>query len=88
MVVGESEVSFLSCPGAPVFLLAACGSLVGFGILSVEAFECSSQVNPSYFEGVPLSNQKFMFDVPFDATRNVAKSKVKCLSKSEGMEYS
>ena len=54
--------------------LLACGGLVGFGILSIEAFDCSSQVNPSYLEGVPLSDKEFVFDVPFDATRNVAKS--------------
>ena len=56
------------------FLLAACGSLVRFSILPIEAFECSSQVDPSYFEGVPLSDQEFVFDVPFNATRNVAES--------------
>ena len=29
-----------------------------------------------------------MFDVPFNTARNVAESQVKCLLKSEGMEYS
>ena len=48
--------------------------MVRFGILSVETFECSPQVNPSYFEGIPLSDQEFVFDVPLNATRNVAES--------------
>ena len=63
-------------------LLATGGGLVGFGIFLIELFGCSSQVNPSYFESVPLSDQEFVFDVSFDATRNVAKSQVKRLSKS------
>ena len=57
------------------------GSLVWFGIFSVEAFECLSQTNPSYFKGVPLSDQKFVFDVPFNAARNVAELQVKHLLK-------
>ena len=38
------------------FLLTACGGLVSFGVLPIEAFECLSQVNPGYFKGVPLSD--------------------------------
>ena len=53
-------------------LLLIHRDLVGFGIFSLEAFDCSSQVDPSYFEGVPLSDQEFVFDVPFNAARNVA----------------
>ena len=68
-------------------LLTTRGSLARFGIFSIEMFECLSQVNPSGFEGVPLSDQEFVFGVPLDATRDVAKSQVKCLSKSEGVEY-
>ena len=83
------KVGCCSCHvGGLQFLLATRGTLIGFGIFSIEAFECPSQVNPSYFEGVPLSNQEFVFDVPFDAARNVAESQVKRLSKSEGVEYS
>ena len=46
------------------------------------------QVDPSYFKGVPLSDQKFVFDVSFDAAHNVAKLQVKRLSKSQLVEYS
>ena len=61
--------------------------MVWFGVFSVEAFECLSQTNPSYFKGVPLSDQKFVFDVSLNAAHNVAESKVSCLSKSEGVKY-
>ena len=59
-----------------------CGSLVRFGAFSVEAFKRLSQVNPGYFEGVPLSDEKLVFNIPFDATRDVAKTQMKCLSES------
>ena len=48
--------------------------MVGFGVLPIKVFEGLSQTDPSYFEGVPLSDQKLVFDVPFDAARNVAES--------------
>ena len=65
-----------------------CRSLVRFGIFSIETFDRVPQVNPSYFKGAPLSNQEFVFDISFDATRDVAKSQVKRLSKSQLVEYS
>ena len=73
-VVEESTVLLLWHQRAPAFLLVTCGGLIQFGTFPVKAFECFSQVNPSYFKGVPLSNQKFMFNVSLDATRNVAES--------------
>ena len=47
-----------------------------------KSFEGFFQKNPSYFQGVPLSDQKLMFSISFDATRDVAKSEVKHLSES------
>ena len=79
MAVGES-MAILWCQATPAFLLMTGGSLIWLGAFSVEAFECSFQVDPSYFKGIPLSDQKFVFDVPLDATRNVAESRVKRLS--------
>jgi hypothetical protein len=67
------------------FLLAACGSLAGF--FSVESFKGFFQEYPRYFEGVPLSHEKFVFDVPCYTARNVTESKMVSLSKSEGMKY-
>ena len=68
------------------FLLATCGCLTSF--FSVESFECFFQEYPRYFEGVPLSYEEFVFDVPCYTARDVAKPKVVGLSKSEGVEYS
>ena len=85
-MVGESKVSCLSCQRAPVFLLAASGSLACF--FSVESFECFFQEYPRYFEGVPLSYEEFVFDVPDYAAGNMAKPEMIDLSKSEGLEYS
>jgi hypothetical protein len=62
--------------------------LTWFGVLSVETFECLSQVNPSYFEGVPLSDKKLVFKIPFNATRDVAKAQMKRLLESQLVEYS
>ena len=84
MVVGESKVLSLFCPGAPV-LLATCGSLTGF--FSIKSFEGFFQKYPRYFEGVPRGYQKFVFDVSCQATRNVAESEVIDLSKLEVVEY-
>ena len=67
-------------------LLATSGSLTSF--FSIESFKGFFQEYPRYFEGVPLSYEEFVFDVPCYATRNVAKSEVVGLSKSEGVEYS
>ena len=50
------------------------GSLARFGVFSVEAFEGFSQSNPSYFEGVPLGDQEFVFDISLNTTHDVAKS--------------
>ena len=60
--------------GDSSFLLMTSGSLVRFSVFSVETFEGYSQINPSYFKGVPLGDQKFVFDVSLDAARNVAES--------------
>ena len=55
-------------------LLVASRSLVCVRVFSVESFDSFFQEDPSYFEGVPLGDKKFVFDVSLDATRNVAKS--------------
>ena len=47
-----------------------------------ESFKGFFKKNPSYFQGVPLGDQKFMFGVSFDATCNVAELEVKSLSES------
>ena len=67
------------------FLLATCGSLTSF--FSVESFKSFFQEYPRYFERVPLSYEEFMFDVSCYTVRDMAKSKVVGLSKSEGVEY-
>jgi hypothetical protein len=85
MVVGESKVLSLFCPGAPV-LLATCGSLTGF--FSIKSFEGFFQKYPRYLERVPLGYKKFVFDISDHAARDMAKSEMVNLSKSEGMEYS
>ena len=72
--------------GDSSFLLATCGGLVG--VFSVESFKSFFQEYPRYFEGIPLSYEEFMFDVPCYTARDMAKSKVVDLSKSEGVEYS
>ena len=86
MVVGENTVSSLFHPAVPVFLLTACGSLSCF--FSIESFEGFFQKYPRYFEGIPLSYKKLVFDVSCQTTRNVAKSEVIDLSELEVMEYS
>ena len=68
------------------FLLATCGSLTGF--FSVESFKGFFQEYPRYFEGIPLSHEEFMFDVPCYTAHNMTESEVVDLSKSEGVEYS
>ena len=68
------------------FLLAACGGLTGF--FSIESFKGFLQEYPCYLEGVPLSYEEFVFDVPCYTARNMAESEVVGLSKSEGVEYS
>ena len=52
------------------------------------SFDGFSQADPGYLKGVPLGNEEFVFDVSFDATRDVAESQVECLSKSQLVEYS
>ena len=86
MVVGENTVYFVLRSLAPVFLLAACGSLTGF--FSIESFEGFFQKYPRYLEGVPLGYQQFVFDVSCYTARNMAESEVIDLSKSEVVEYS
>ena len=76
----------LCCVGGLQFLLAVRGSLTSF--FSVESFEGFFQEYPHYFEGIPLSYEKFMFDIPCYTACNVAESKVVDLSKFEGVEYS
>jgi hypothetical protein len=70
---------------APAFLLATCRSLTGF--FSIKSFEGLFQEYPRYFEGVPLSYQKFVFDVSCQATRDMAESEMVDLSKLEVVEY-
>ena len=60
--------------GDSSFLLATSGGLVWFGVSSVETFECFFKIDPGYFEGVPLGDQEFVFDVSLDAARDVAES--------------
>ena len=72
--------------GGSSFLLSACRSLTGF--FSVESLKGFFQEYPRYFEGVPLSYKKFVFDVSDHTTRDMAESEVVDLSKSEGTEYS
>ena len=67
-------------------LLATCGSLISF--FSIESFEGFFQKYPRYFEGVPLSYEKLVFDVSCQTTRNVAESEVIDLSKLKIVEYS
>ena len=57
-------------------------------LFSVKSFECFFQKDPRYFKGVPLSYEKFVFDIPDYAAGNMAELKVVDLSKSEGLEYS
>ena len=78
MVVRESEVSFARDQRAPVFLLATCRGLTSFS--SVKSFQGFFQEYPRYFEGVPLGYEELVFNISFDATRNVAESHVKRLS--------
>ena len=75
-----------SCLMTSGFLLATGGGLTR--LFSVKSFECFFQEYPRYFEGVPLSYEKFVFDVPCYTARDMAKSEVVDLSKSEGVEYS
>ena len=86
MVVGESGVSFLSCQEAPVFLLVTGGGLTH--LFSVKSFEGFFQEYPRYFEGVPLSYEEFVFDIPDYTAGNMAELEMVDLSKSEGLEYS
>ena len=60
------------------FLLSACRGLSNFS--SVKSFEGFFQKYPRYFEGIPLSYEKFVFDISFDTARNVTESGVKRLS--------
>ena len=60
------------------FLLATCGGLTS--LFSIESFEGFFQTYPRYFEGIPLGYKELVFDISFDATRDVAKSRMKCLS--------
>ena len=68
------------------FLLATCGSLTSF--FSIESFKSFFQEYPRYFEGVPLSYEKFVFNVPCYTARDMAESEMVGLSKSQGVEYS
>ena len=77
MVVGENRVLCVWYRSAPVFLLACRGLS---NLFSAKSFAGFFQKYPRYFEGVPLGYKKFVFDVLFDAARNVTKSCVKCLS--------
>ena len=76
----------LCCVRGLQLLLAACGSLTSF--FSIESFKSFFQEYPRYFEGVPLSYEKIMFDVSCYTACDVAESEVVSLSKSEGVEYS
>jgi hypothetical protein len=68
------------------FLLTIGGGLTHF--LSVKSFESFFQEYSRYFEGVPLSYEEFVFDIPDYAAGNMAESEMVNLSKSEGLEYS
>ena len=72
--------------GDSSFLLATCGGLVG--IFSVKSFKSFFQEYPRYFEGIPLSYEEFVFDIPCYTARDMAESKMVDLLKSEGVEYS
>ena len=64
--------------GGLQFLLATCRGLSNFS--SVKSFEGLFQEYPRYFKGIPLGYEELVFDISFDATRNVAKPRVKRLS--------
>ena len=74
------------CTGGLQLLLATCGSLASF--FSIESFKGFFQEYPRYLEGIPLSYKEFVFNVSCYTTRDMAKSEVVGLSKSEGVEYS
>ena len=40
------------------------------------------------FQGVPLSYEEFVFDIPVDATSDMAEPEMKGLSELKGLEYS
>ena len=48
---------------------------------SFESFKGFFKEDPSYLQGIPPSDQKFVFGISFNAARNVAESKVKSLSE-------
>ena len=81
------EIGCRSCDVSGLqLLLATCRSLTSF--FSVKSFDGFFEKYPRYFEGVPLSYEEFMFDVPCYTARDMAELKVVGLSKSEGVEYS
>ena len=81
------EIGFCFCFVRELqLLLATCGSLTSF--FSIESFKGFFQKYPRYFEGVPLSYEKLVFDVSCQTTRNVAESEVIDLSKLKIVEYS
>ena len=43
-------------------------------MFSVKSFDGFFQEDPGYFERIPLGDKEFVFDVSFDAARNVAET--------------
>ena len=52
----------------------ASQSSVWVGVFMIKSFDSFLQEDPGYLQGVPLSDEELMFDVSFNATRNVAES--------------
>ena len=71
-----------------VLLLMAHRSLIWVGVFSVESFKGFLQKNPRYSKRVPLGDKKFVFDIPFHITCDVAELEMSRLSKSEFWKYS
>ena len=83
--LGKCGVS-VSSFGDSRILLAASRRLID--VFLIESFKGFFQEYPRYFEGVPLSYKKFVFDISYDAARDVTELEVIGLSKSKGVEYS
>ena len=66
----------------PGFLLLMAGGCASFvGVSSFNSIQGFLELDPGNLQRVPLSYQEFVFGVSGNATRNVAESEVKGLSK-------
>ena len=71
-----------------VLSLATCQGLIRIWVFLVKLLKSFLQKDPSYFKGIPLSDEEFVFNIPLHATRDVAELEMSCLSESECVEYS